>query len=125
MKDRIVKGQVLYVVPIGNLVRHYGPDARKGVVTKIGRKYIYIQIDGYYGGDEEGVRFDKNTLRGDQRCNSSWKAFYAMQEIEDIREKNRLHNELQKFFDWDGKSRELTLEQLRAIDEIIKSPEEG
>lgn len=48
MKDRIVKGQAPYVVPIGDLVRHYGPDACKGVVTKIGRKYIYIQIDGYY-----------------------------------------------------------------------------
>lgn len=123
MKDLITKGRIFYVVPTGNLVRSYGSDAREGVVTKVGRKYIYVKIDGVYYGGEEGVRFDKNTLRGEQGCNSNWIAYCSMQEIEDMREKKRLHSELREFFDWRGKSHKLTLKQLREIKAIIDEEE--
>jgi len=123
VKNLIAEGRILYVIPTGNLVRSYGPDARKGVVTKVGRKYIYVKIDGVYYGGEEGVRFDKNTLRGEQGCNSNWIAFCSMQEIEDLRETSRLRGELRKFFDWSGESHKLTLKQLRGIKAIIDGKE--
>lgn len=122
MKD-FVEGRIVYIVPTGNLVRTYGPDTRKGVITKVGRKYIYIKIYGAYRGGEEGVRFDKETLRGESEYNSTWLAFGSEQEIKDRKEVHKLHNELQKFFSWGGKSHKLTLKQLRAIKEIIESPE--
>lgn len=124
MNDKIKVGQELYVIPTGNLVRTYGSDVRKGVVTKVGRKYLYVKIKGVYFGGEEGSRFDKNTLRGESEYNSNWLAFCSMQEIEDREEADRLHKELQKFFGWGGMSHKLTLKQLKAIEKIIKSPEE-
>ena len=124
MKDLITKGRMLYVVPTGNLARSYGSGTRKGVVTKVGRKYVYVKIDGIYYGGEEGIRFDKDTMRGESEYNSNWLVFSSMQEIEDRKEANRLHKELQKFFSWGGKSHKLTLKQLKAIKEIVESPEE-
>lgn len=124
MSDKIEAGQELYVIPTGSLARYYGSDVRKGVVTKVGRKYLYVKIEGVYFGGEEGSRFDKNTLRGESEYNSNWLAFCSMQEIEDREEAGRLHEELQKFFGWGGGSHKLTLKQLKAIEKIIKSSEE-
>ena len=124
MSDKIKVGQELCIVPTGNLTRSYGSDVRKGIVTKIGHKYLYVKIEGVYFGGEEGVRFSKDTLRGESEYNSNWLAFCSMQEIEDQKEASRLREELRKFFNWTGKSRKLTLKQLKAIEKIIKCPEE-
>lgn len=124
MSDKIKVGQELYIMPVGNLVRSYGNNIRKGVVTKVGRKYLYVKIEGVYFGGEEGSRFDKETLRGESEYNSPWLAFRSMQEIEDQEEASRLREEFQKFFNWGGKSHKLTLKQLKAIEKIIESPEE-
>ncbi len=123
MSDKIKVGQELYITPVGNLIRSYGKNVRKGVVTKIGRKYLYVDIEGVYRG-EDGVRFDKETLRSESEYNSPWLAFRSMQEIEDREEASRLRGEFQEFFDWGGKSYTLTLKQLKAIEKIIKSSEE-
>jgi hypothetical protein len=118
MSGKIKVGQELYIVPMGNLVRAYGKDVRKGVVTKIGRKYLYVKIEGVYRG-EDGTRFSKETLRSESNYGSPWIAFCSMQEIKDEEETSRLHDEFRQFFGWSGKSRELTLEQLRRIKAII------
>lgn len=123
MSDKIKVGQELYIMPVGNLVRPYGKNIRKGVVTKIGRKYLYVEIEGVYCG-EDGARFDKETLRSESEYNSPWLAFRSMQEIEDREEASRLREEFQKFFNWGGKSHKLTLKQLKAIEKIMESPEE-
>lgn len=123
MSDKIKVGQELCIIPVGNLLRSYGKNVRKGVVTKIGRKYLYVDIEGVYRG-EDGVRFDKETLRGESEYNSPWLAFRSMQEIEDREEASRLREEFQEFFHWSGGSRKLTLKQLKAIEKIIGSPEE-
>ena len=123
MSDKIKVGQELYIIPVGNLIRSYGKDVRKGVVTKIGRKYLYIDIEGVYRG-EDSVRFDKETLRSESEYNSPWLAFRSMQEIEDREEAGRLRGEFLKFFNWGGGGHKLTLKQLKAIEKIIKSPEE-
>ncbi len=119
MSDRIKVGQELCIIPVGNLVRSYGKNVRKGVVTKIGRKYLHVEIEGVYCG-EDGARFNKETLRSESEYNSPWLAFRSMQEIEDREEVSRLREEFQKFFNWGGKSHKLTLKQLRAIKEIIE-----
>lgn len=118
MSDKIKVGQELYIIPVGNLVRPYGKNVRKGVVTKVGRKYLYVEIEGVYCG-EDGARFNKKTLRSESEYNSPWLAFRSMQEIEDREEVSQLHDEFRQFFGWGGKSRELTLEQLRRIKAII------
>ena len=123
VSDKIKVGQELYVIPVGGLIRSYGNYVRKGVVTKVGRKYLYVEIEGVYHG-EDGARFDKETLRSESEYGSPWIAFLSMQEIKDREEASRLREELRKFFDWTGKSHKLTLKQLKAIEKIIKCPEE-
>lgn len=116
---KIEVGRKFFAVPTVNLVRMYGKDAREATIVKVGRKYFYAKIEGVYGqGDDGEEKFDKKSLRS-EHLNSSWIAYSSMQEIEDKEEASRLCEEFRKFFDWTGKSHELTLKQLRAIKAII------
>ena len=123
MSDKIKVGQELYIVPTGNLVRSYGKDIRKGVVTKVGHKYLYVKIEGVYSRGE-GSRFDRKTLRCECWHNSAWLAFCSMQEIKDKKEASQLWREFRQFFSGWQAPKKLTLKQMRDIKMIIDEENE-
>ena len=104
----IVVGQTLY--------REYARRGRETeilevTVGRIGRKYFYLSgrddTDGY---DLETLRYiDKNYSQ------HSSQLYRTKQEILDRNEKNDLLDMLQKHFNWCGKCKHNTLEQLREV----------
>jgi len=103
-------GRKIWLIP-----RSYGRNREEApievTITKVGRKFF--KVDGYY----ERFRFDIETLR---EVDGSGMCYLELQHILDNREKGRLLNKLRSVFSSFGKS-DLTLDQLRAIDNVLTS----
>lgn len=110
-------GDILYVSPVGNAARRYGEEIRKATVQKVGRKLIYIQIDGIYG--EYNFEKKSTSIVDYFTGERIWFVFSSMQEIEDKEEGEQLVSQLKHLFSLGGKGYKLTLEQLRAIRDIV------
>jgi hypothetical protein len=108
-------GQTVYVIPTGNLCRYYGGTVKKAIISKIGRKYFYVDIDGAY----QVAKIDKKSMRGEgEMINSAWLVFTSMHEIEERKEKQELIQFLYRYFH-DGMHKNLTLTKLKSIKAII------
>jgi len=79
---------------------------------KVGRKYF--ELDGYYR-----CKFEIDTMIQSNETNYRDKCYLTLQEILDEKEQSKLSSEVRLFFSGYGKVN-LTLEQLRKINEIIK-----
>lgn len=102
-------GQELWLRPTGNLAR-MGYKVFKDKVTKIGRKYFYI----------DDLKFDKDTLENiNPDCNSSWEVYFSEREILDKDRKKQLVLEVQLHFRKFGGGSELSLYQLEQIAKIL------
>jgi myo-inositol catabolism protein IolC len=83
-------------------------------VTKVGRKYFQIADSGW-------TQFSVETMRAIVSSGaSSDQCYLTRQAIEDERECTRLKESLRKVFDVWGSSTNLSLDQLRRIDVIVK-----
>lgn len=78
-------------------------------VTKVGRKYFYIGRDKYY----------LDTMEVVSEYAPDYEVYFTEQDILDKREKERLYSKIGSTFGSFAK-KDLTLEQLRKIQEIIE-----
>lgn len=114
-------GQTVYAIPTGNLCRYYGGTVKKAIISKIGRKYFYVDIDGVY----QVAKIDKKSMRGEGGLiNSAWLVFTSMHEIEERKEKQELTHFLYRYFR-DEMHKKLSLEKLRLIKNIVETFKEG
>ena len=115
---KIEVGTVLYLVPGAIAARRYGKDVKKATVSKVARKYIYVDVnkDVY-----DAIKLNKNNLECIDTFNGErlWKAYTSMEEIENAKEKETLLKQFGQLFSLYGKGNQLTLEQLRAIKAIV------
>jgi hypothetical protein len=106
-------GQVLY---IQEKRRNAPPEIIEVTVTKIGRKYFYInRYRTEYPISKETLQYeDKNYSQ------SNFQLYLDKQEILDTNERQKLLDVLQKHFSWSNNgTKENTLEQLRKVAEIL------
>ena len=111
--NKIEIGTTLYVIPVGvnNTRRVRGRLLDEVVVTKVGRKYFYV--------NDRNTKFDLETLRHESDHHYDEQAYYTKQEIIDLAEKDQLEIKIKSVFTQYGDIG-LTLEQLRAIKKIIE-----
>lgn len=106
-------GMEVFLKPTGNISR-YNKNIRKGVITKIARKYFYVDIEEY-----SEQKFDIETLKNiNDDCNSAWVLYSSEQEIKDEEERLELLTRVRRYFDWMNNCK-LSLEQVREIVKII------
>ena len=101
-------GQKLYI--------DKGKRIEEVTISSIRRKYLYL--DGYY----DRYPIDKQTLtyKNKNYTNDSFTLVKDKQEILDKNEKSNLLRLLRVCFDWNGIAKDLSLEYLRKIAEILK-----
>jgi len=107
-------GQKVYLEPIGDQSR-ISSEILECEVLKVGRKFIYINA-----GRRE-MKFHTDTLRQVTRYSPDWQIRFSLQEIEDEKEFNNLHSQLESAFRY-GSRDKFTLDQLRQIKRIIDEP---
>lgn len=116
---KIEVGTVLYLVPSNIAAYRYGKNIKKATVSKVARKYIYVDIDkDVY----DAIKLNKNNLECIDTFNGErlWKAYTSMEEIENAKEKETLLKQFGQLFSLYGKGNQLTLKQLRDIKAIVR-----
>jgi len=111
-------GQKVYLKPIGDQSR-ISSKILECEVSKVGRKFIYIE-----SGHRNETKFHADTLRQVTRYSPDWQIYFSLQEIEDEKEFNDLHHQLESTFRY-GSKKQFTLDQLRQIKRIIDEPPKG
>lgn len=94
----------------------------KGIVTKIGRKYITVKWDKW-----SEVQFDKESdYRNKTEGSCDYKLYLSKEEIIEEHEADKLYKNIRdKYFDrYGGNNGKFTLDQLKRFMEIIKENEE-
>lgn len=117
-------GQTVYVELTGNASR--GKTAEECIeeweITSVGRKYIKAGRMAYgriWGERAFEYREEYNGLAEKTDCCVDYILYATKQEIEEKHEKFRLFQEIERRFRY-GSSRDLSLEQLRAIHGILE-----
>lgn len=101
-------GQVLFCIPNS---RGWGLCRSEYTVSKIGKKYFYVE-------ENDRLKFDKETLQHNDNVYSQndIQLFRTEQEIKDIKERDMLYRTIREYFSYDrGKS----LSMLREVMLII------
>lgn len=97
MKNRkfpIEVGQEVVLEPTGNYVRIYGGKPRKGRITKIARKYFYVD-NGAWG----PAKFELETFKCDDRDNNAgWEIWPTEDAYNRARELQEKLDSIRKFF---------------------------
>lgn len=114
-------GQIVYVKPIGNAARWIKGDilehVREVEVEKIGNKFFYLKG---YSRSKFGFKYeDSNSCTNISDYCADYEIYLSKQDIVDELEQTSLLNFLKDFFSWSGKSKYLTLEQLRKIKVVV------
>ena len=98
--------------------RNGNKEPQENIVTKIGRKYLEVNKEGY--SDVFAIKFDMtNDMRQATNDSPDYELYFSKQEILDEQEYNSLLEGIRRVFGQYGKCK-LSLEQLRQIDQIIK-----
>lgn len=107
--EEIKVGQTLY------RVRNNTIESVK--VKKVGRKYFYLET-----GWSKDYPVDKQTLKYEDKTYShnNFQLYKSPQEIQNKQERDNLLDELRDYFSWSGNYKNLSLEQLRQITQIIQ-----
>lgn len=114
---RPLVGETLYMVEHSCFGRDIKPEDRKPrtvAVTKVGRKYFEVVVDGY----KFGHQFRLDDWREHCQYSSDKQLFASLQEWENEIAADRLWHQFRKVFNNCGRAT-LSLEQLRAIKAII------
>lgn len=105
-------GQTVYLKCIRS-VKKYNKEMKESRISKIGKKYFYLE-------DIEYGRFFIESMKQDNgKYSSKYMAYLSIQEIEDKKEAERLHNKFKELFS--GWTTNITLSKLKEIDKIINS----
>ena len=110
---KITAGTVLY--------RWKNGDIFPVTVSKVGRKYFYVEGDW----EVNGKGFDIESLKYTHKdYGNTIQLYRTAQEILDIQERSRLAGSVRKYFNNASSTlAELSIEKLRAIAEVIKTGE--
>lgn len=113
MKEKPRVGQILYSLNVGNAARFGEQKLRPVEVTKVGRKYFTC------GSGIWGTQYYIDGWAQKTEYSANTRLYATEAEWEKEKEKNNLSGKMREFFNRDGE-RKLSLEQLRAIDEVIE-----
>ncbi|WP_243208153.1 MULTISPECIES: PolC-type DNA polymerase III N-terminal domain-containing protein [unclassified Paenibacillus] len=107
-------GDKVYLKAVGNMARgRKEPLIKESEITRIGRKYFEVQLG------TKPIKFNIESYRQENGGYSAdWKLYFSIQEILDEQEFEKLEKGIKSKFDTFGKL-DLTLDQLRRINEII------
>ena len=89
-------------------------------VQKIAKNYFYTDV--IYRNSPYNFSLDKLRFKHPSYGDLSFSLYLDKQALIDEKETKRLRDKLVSFFSWNGKQKELTLEQLKAIYAIISQP---
>lgn len=111
-RRRLVKGEILC------LILHDRKDRRiyKGTVTKIGRKYFYVQPENW----RWDIKFYLETWREVTEYSPTYVLYETEQHYQDEVEKGRILDLFSDTFRWGGNRDLYTLDQLREGAKILK-----
>ena len=109
-------GQKVYLKPT---IYNRGRQQQEYEIKSIGRKYIHVWQDKR---ESSVIKFYKDTLEQQSNFSPDWELYFSLQEIEDEKEFNNLHHQLESAFRYDGK-KQFTLDQLRQIKLIVDGGE--
>jgi len=117
-------GQTIYSLNIGNAARWTEQKLTPVVVTKVGRKYFYISDPDK---TDDVQLFEKVHLSNWVQAtdySECFRLYETVQAYSDEKERKEIIKIIRKSFDL-YKKQKFTLEQLRAIREIIEGDSEG
>ena len=110
-------GQKVYLKPT---IYNRGGKQQEYEIKSIGRKLIHVWQDKR---ESSVIKFDKDTLEQRSNYSPDWELYFSLQEIEDEKEFNDLHHQLESTFRY-GSKKQFTLDQLRQIKLNIDGGEE-
>lgn len=110
-------GQIVYLKPVGNNKRYLSGSITNHIqeseIEKIGTKYFHLK-------DFYKTKFSIKEMINISSYSPEWKVYTDKQQILDEEEEIVLTNNIKKIIkDYNSKPRELTLDQLRRINQII------
>ena len=105
----VTVGQTVYLEPRGNAARR-SKEIQQAVVSKVGRKYFTV---------EDGRQFHLDSgVHNAGQFTGEWKAYESLEEIENKRLANSLHDKIKKEFS--AHQAKHSLSDLKAVAEILK-----
>jgi hypothetical protein len=120
MKKELKVGQQVWLVNIGNDARNKPSVATPATVTKVGKKYFYVKgAEGTFYAYSE-IAFDKKDWHQVTEYSSNVELYETQQEFLDKVEKARICHFIWDAFEYGSNQRNLTLETLRKIKELIE-----
>jgi hypothetical protein len=112
-------GQTLYRLNVNNAARHCKQELTPVVVKSVGRKYFVCGLDGSWA----DIKYYIDSWGEVTNYTPDSALYENPQEWEDEREASNIRNDIRIIFSYgQSKSKDLTLEQLRAIRDIVTPP---
>lgn len=107
---------------VGNNARHIKSDNLEDYlieaeIVKIGRLYFDVEIVLYK--NKEIIKFRKDDLSEHSDYSAKWEYYNSKQEVYDRVEKESIILYIRRYFDYMANKKDLSLDQLRAIKEIL------
>lgn len=97
--------------------RNSKPSIKEAVITKIGKKYFYLNNDE----KNHPVLIIDNTYHCKNYSQYNFTVYESEKEITDIWDLKFIAEKISKFFSWSGNYKHLTIDQLKEIERIIES----
>lgn len=115
MKKRVDVGQKVYIIDRRHRYRAKGPQLEEAVITKVGRKYLYVSMS-----DWDTERFRLEDLRHDNGGYVSQINLYlSRQEYIDECQYNHLKDKIRRLFTGYDSGTSIDLDQLKQIAAIL------
>jgi len=120
---KLVVGQRVFSLNIGNSARHCEQVLTPTVVRKVGRKFFHCSTEDW---PEGMTRFFLSTMHEDANgyC-SNQRIYINAQEWTDQKERADICGRIYKAFEYGRNSAGLSLEQLRSIDALLRARTAG
>lgn len=106
-------GKLVYGVPFGNYER-YSKDIKEFTIKSVKTKYMDLATA---RGMIETLEKDSGFSKSD--CNAGYKIYETMQDIEDLKEIKEISERISQAFSYGMNRKELSLNQLKRLEEII------
>jgi len=120
MKKPVI-GQVMFKLNIGNNARRVAQTLTPVVVTKIGRKYFTTERHGNWK-DETEFCLDDFSQKPTGYI-AEWSLYESEQEWSDEKEASTICNNVCAAFEYGRNKKNLSLEKLREISQILGAPQ--
>lgn len=107
-------GQEVYLEPIENMKAFVGSSLVRGVVEKVGRKYVHVRPIGF----SSTYKFRRENGAGVGECDMSpqWRLYWSKKDYEDVVEAREIAGRLHEIFAWRSfAANNIPLENLRQI----------